>query len=136
MANGSVIQRVAPGDAAIRISYGGLTYSVLFRVLADGPPWRMETYGGANFVVRDQDGKGVGGVLVEMTAGAMAGNRGVSGPTGVVEVGSFFVCGPGTVRASKAGYQTWTRSWVFCGNGGNGAWGSEGFSPVMIPITD
>lgn len=116
-----VLERVAPGEAEVRVSFDGRTASMTFRVAADGPPWRA--YAVTEFHIRaeDQNGQRLEGVLVEITAGLMAGRTAISDRNGSAILRDLFVCGPITVRGSKAGYQTWTGSAVQCGKAGNGA---------------
>ncbi len=127
-----VVQRVGPGDAEVRVSFNDKTESFLFRVLADGPPWRA--YPNTEFIlpVVDPSGARLEGVEVEVTAGPMAGQRATSDRNGFATMRGLFVCGPISVRASKAGYRTWTSSAVNCGKAGNGNWGSESVGPVTM----
>ena len=62
----------------------------------------------------------------------MAGRSATSDRNGFATMRGLFVCGPITVRASKAGYRTWTSSAVSCGKAGNGNWGSESVGPVTM----
>lgn len=127
-----ILERVAPGDAEVRVSFNGKTESIVFRVVADGPPWRV--FSGTEYHIRvvDRNAQHLEGVLVEVTAGMMAGHSAISDRNGSAIFRDAFVCGPITVRASKGGYQIWTGSAVNCGKAGNGAWGSETIEVRML----
>jgi hypothetical protein len=125
------LQRLEPGRAEIRVSFNGKTASFTFLVLANGPPWKTLPF--RTLVnVRDQNGQPLEGVLVEITAGAMSGGSRTTDSRGSAAVWEEFICGPATLRLSKAGYRTLTRSLLNCGTGGDGSWGSEALDQ---PIT-
>ena len=131
-----LLEAGSPGDADITVLFDGQSATATFRVFADGPPWFVLKGRSVEFHVTVEDNAGVrlDGVLVEIIAGAMAGRSAVSTLGRAIFVDDV-VCGPITVRATKAGYREWTGSAVNCGNAGNGAWGSESVGPVrMIPL--
>ncbi len=129
-----VLQPGAAGDAEVVVKYRGRATTVRFRVLPAGPPWRV--YSGEHHIrVVDANNVGLEGVDVTVTAGANIGRQAVSNRTGEAIFVGDLVCGPISVRGSKAGYEDWMGSATECGRGSNGAWGSEALGPVrMIPV--
>lgn len=128
------MRSVAPGAVDIMVAFGGQELTVPFRVIGDGPPWRVYP-GEYHIQVTDANGVRLEGVLVEIISGANAGMSAISDRSGTAILLGEHVCGPITVRATKAGYHEWLGSATRCGKGGNGNWGSEGVGPVrMIPL--
>ena len=129
-----LLRAVAPGEAVVIVEFEGFQHRVIFRVLSDGPPWRV--YQGEYHVqVRDAQDAPLEGVTVDIIAGGNAGMRAVSDRAGRAIFVGDSVCGPITVRGTRTGYQDWTGSAIKCGRGGNGNWGSETVGPVrMIPL--
>lgn len=119
-----ILERVAPGEAEVRAHFNGKTTSQRFRVLAEGPPWKIQPFT-TRVNVRDLNGRPLEGVLVEITAGPMAGGSSVTDRHGSATVWNEFICGPVTVRLSKVGYRTRTRSFVNCGRDLHGQWGHD-----------
>lgn len=131
------LQAVGPGDAEITATFNSRGLTATFRVFSEGPPWLVTRGPGVEYHIHvtDQQGAPLEGVLVEMIAGTEAGRSATSDRSGRAIFHGEFVCGPITVRGSKAGYQDWTGSAVRCGRGGNGSWGSETVGPVrMVPL--
>jgi hypothetical protein len=125
------LQSAAPGTAFVSIDYSGRRLTTKFRVLADGPPWRVFS-GEFHVKVRDVSGQPIEGALVEITAGADAGLSATSDRFGEAVFVGETTCGPITARATKAGFHTWTGSATNCGRAGNGNWGSETLGPVVL----
>lgn len=129
-----VLSAVAPGDALINVQFRGYQQQTTFRVLSEGPPWRVYT-GEYHVQVRDSNDAFLEGVTVEIVAGGNAGMQAVSDRFGRAIFVGDSVCGPITVRGTKTGYQDWVGSAIKCGRRGNGNWGSETVGPVrMVPL--
>lgn len=129
-----VLRAVVPGDALITARFRGYQQETRFRVLADGPPWRLYT-GEYHVQVRDANDAFLEGVNVEILAGGNAGMQAVSDRFGRAIFVGDSVCGPITVRGTKTGYRDWIGSAIKCGRGGNGNWGSETVGPLrMVPL--
>jgi hypothetical protein len=130
-----VLQAIAPGTAEIDVSLNGVELRAQFRVLSEGPPWKVSTNIEYHIRVVNDDGTDLEGVLVEIIAGGNAGLRAVSNQFGRAIFRGDVVCGPITVRGTKQGYRDWVGSAILCGRAGNGNWGSEIVGPVrMIPL--
>jgi hypothetical protein len=129
-----LLQGVAPGDAHITVQFRGYEQTTKFRVLSEGPPWRV--YAGEYHIqVTDASGAALEGVLVAIVAGGNEGWQTVSDANGRAIFVGDSVCGPITVRGTKPGYRDWVGSAIKCGQAGNGRWGSETVGPVrMIPL--
>lgn len=129
-----VLQAMSPGTANITIEYNGRSRTDIFRVLDEGPPWYSMVGPSIEFQfkVSNPAGAPLEGVLVEVTAGALAGQRAVSDRSGFAHLGNEFICGPITVRATKTGFREWTGSATQCGRQGNGNWGSEALGPIIM----
>lgn len=129
-----ILRAVAPGEAVITAQYRGFQHQSRFRVLSEGPPWRVYT-GEYHVQVRDSNDAYLEGVNVEILAGGNAGMHAVSDQFGRAIFFGDSVCGPITVRGTKPGYRDWVGSAIKCGRGGNGNWGSETVGPLrMVPL--
>ena len=132
-----MLQAVGQGDADITAVYNSRGLTATFRVFAEGPPWLVGRGPALEYHIQviDQNGAPLEGVLVDIIAGTNAGRSAVSDQLGRAIFRDEIVCGPITVRGTKAGYQDWVGSAIRCGRAGNGNWGSETVGPVrMIPL--
>jgi len=129
-----LLRAVTQGDAVITVQFRDYQLQTKFRVLSEGPPWRVYT-GEYHVQVRDGNDLAIEGVTVEIIAGGNAGLQAVSDRFGRAIFIGDSVCGPITVRGTKTGYRDWVVSAIKCGRAGNGNWGSETVGPVrMIPL--
>jgi hypothetical protein len=131
-----MLQAVSAGDADITVRFNERGLTGRFRVFDEGPPWMVSRGPGLEYHIQviDHQGAALDGVLVEIIGGTNAGRSATSDQFGRAIFRDEIVCGPITVRGSKAGYQDWVGSAIRCGRGGNGNWGSETVGPVrMVP---
>lgn len=114
-----VLIALAPGESEITVTFERYQLSERFRVLTEGPPWHVRTSRSneLHFRVVDHDDKPLAGVLVEFTAGIMAGRQAVSDSIGRAIFAGDIACGPFTVRATKEGYHEWAASTILCVSG-------------------
>jgi hypothetical protein len=115
------IASVSPGDAELRLTYRGKTVTRLVRVYAGEPPFwviRPEELPSVGGSVRDTTlppgAQGIAGVKVEILTGHNAGRSSVTDARALYNFDAPFICGPGTLRATKPGYRDLTESAVFC----------------------
>ena len=111
---------IAPGEADVRVTYREVVKTQFFRVFAGEPPWPAYRAGEAvefHGTVRDAGSTGLAGVRVDVIGGYNAGKTATTGNGGGYILHPPLVCGPITVRASKAGYHDATASSVMCQNG-------------------
>lgn len=115
---------VASGEADLHVTYRGAVASRYFRVFAGEPPWPAYRAGDPvtiGDVVRDartpSSTNGIDSVRIEVIGGHNTGCVVTTDATGRYTLHPPFVCGPVTMRATKAGYQTATASSVMCQNG-------------------
>jgi hypothetical protein len=121
VARAGQVASIAPGDATLTIAYRDVSISHLMRVFAGESPLLVLTPETTTYVgtsIRDaQTGAGIEGVLVEIIGGHNADRTTTTDRLGFYGFYPPFVCGPLTMRASKAGYQTRVGSSVMCENG-------------------
>lgn len=111
---------MSPGDADVRVTYRGVSDTQYMRVFEGEPPWpayRAEEAVEFHGTVRDNTSVGLAGVRVDVIGGHNAGKTATTGTGGGYILHSPLVCGPITVRASKAGYHDATASSVMCRDG-------------------
>ncbi len=98
---------MSAGDADVRVTYRGVSKTQYMRVFAGEPPWPAYKAGEAvefHGTVRDAASTGLAGAHVEVVGGHNAGRIATTGSGGGYILHPPLVCGPITVRASKAGY--------------------------------
>lgn len=111
---------VSLGEAEVRVTYRGVSNTQYMRVFEGEPPWpayRAEDAVEFHGTVRDNSSMGLAGVRVDVIGGRNLGKTATTGTGGGYILHSPLVCGPITVRASKAGYHDATASSVMCRDG-------------------
>ena len=118
------IASASPGDAELRIMYRGVTLARHLRVFPGESPLLVLERSYNSYVsgrVRDSSipglSNGVEGAAVEVIAGHNSGLTGLTDKGGYYRFYPPFVCGPITLRASKAGFGDAVASSTACMNG-------------------
>jgi hypothetical protein len=119
-----VLAAISPGDVQLTIAYRGLTLVRHLRVFEGESPLLVLESGYTTFVM-GRVSNDVEGATVEVISGHNAGLSTVTDKGGYYRFYPPFVCGPLTVRASKAGYADAVASSIMCMNGMP--------EPVMVP---
>ena len=104
----------APGDAHVNVTYEGAVAVGYFHVYPGEPvPWQFWPDAVTPVRIVDVAGNAVEGATLDVVSLHNAGMQAVSDRIGTATLRAV-VCGPITVRVSKAGYSTWTGSWFMC----------------------
>lgn len=115
---------LSEGETDLRVTFRGVSASHRLRVFSGEPPWLVLVGGSTSYVtgvVRDvtlpYPGGGIEGATVEIIAGHNAGRKTMSETGGYYYFYPPFICGPITVRATRAGYREATASSIMCMSG-------------------
>lgn len=113
---------VSPGDAEVTVSFGGTSVTRLLRVFPGEPPLtvirsedRRLLGGGVRDVTLSVGPQpGISSAMVEILSGHNAGRSTLTDAYARYEFKPPFICGPGTVRATKSGYRDEINTSVLC----------------------
>ena len=115
---------VSEGDAELRVTFRGVTVVHHLRVFSGEPPWPILEAGSTTYVsgaVRNaagtSPGNGIEGATVEIVEGHNRGRSTTTDRAGYYYFYPPFLCGPITVRATKAGFRDAVASSIMCMTG-------------------